>query len=67
MAKSRKTNGFIPEEHFSESKHRVNILTLEDIKQEYALVLGQLKLSSVMPDLYENRGPSTCVDSPLTL
>ncbi|WVN88766.1 uncharacterized protein L203_103979 [Cryptococcus depauperatus CBS 7841] len=44
VAKRRKTS-YIPEEEFTEGKKNVDIVTLEDIKMEYTLVLSQLKLS----------------------
>ncbi|WVQ72883.1 hypothetical protein IAR50_002444 [Cryptococcus sp. DSM 104548] len=52
--KRRRMTTYIPEEEFTAGKKPVDIITLEDIQAEYALVLSKLRLSSKTPDLYDH-------------
>ncbi|ODN74422.1 hypothetical protein L202_06819 [Cryptococcus amylolentus CBS 6039] len=52
--KRRRMTTYIPEEEFTAGKKPVDIITLEDIQAEYALVLSRLRLSSKTPDLYDH-------------
>lgn len=52
MAKRRRVSSFIPAEEWSKDNRAIDIVTLADIKDEYALVLAQLKLAGQVDDFH---------------
>lgn len=55
VAKRRRVSAYIPQDQFSAEKRAVDIITLQDIQQEYTLVLSQLKLAGQI-DEFKNYG-----------
>jgi nuclear pore complex protein Nup160 len=52
--KRKRTTSCIPEEEFSKGRQAIDIVTLDDIRAEYSLVLSKLQLSSQIQELAEH-------------
>ena len=44
---------YIPEEEFEQDKGVMEIVTLADVRAEYAAVLARLQLASVLPGFFD--------------
>ena len=52
VAKRRRVSSYIPAEEWSKDNRAIDIVTLADMKEEYALVLAQLKLAGQVDDFH---------------
>ena len=61
MAKRRRVTSYIPSKEWSDDNRSIDIVTLEDMQEEYALVLAQLKLAGQDVDFHLH---GMCLSSP---
>ncbi|ORX40189.1 nucleoporin Nup120/160-domain-containing protein [Kockovaella imperatae] len=64
-AKRRRVTSYIPESAMGKDKHRMELITLADIKAEYSAVLAKLHLANIVDDIFADGhitiGPSELV------
>jgi nuclear pore complex protein Nup160 len=56
VAKRRRVSSYIPVEEWSKDNRAIDIVTLADMREEYALVLAQLKLAGQVDDFHLHGG-----------
>lgn len=51
--KRRRVTSYIPEEEFGPDNKVLEVVTLADVRAEYAAVLARLQLATVLPDFFD--------------